>query len=46
MQKKSTGPDDIPPKLIKPTGTAIVPALVALFRFSIERGGCTGLKCP
>ena len=36
--KKSTGPDHIPPKLIKLAGTAIVPALVALFRFSIERG--------
>ena len=34
----STGPDHIPPKLIKLAGTAIVPALVALFRFSIKRG--------
>ena len=41
---KSTGPDHIPPKLIKLAGTAIVSALVALFRLSIERGGCTGLK--
>ena len=43
---KSNGPDHIPPKLIKLEGTAIVPALVALFRFRIERGGCTGLKFP
>ena len=34
----STGPDHIPSKLIKLAGTAIVSALVALFRFSIERG--------
>ena len=35
---KSTVPDHIPPKLIKLAGTAVIPALVALFRFSIERG--------
>ena len=35
---KSTGPDHIPPKLIKLAGTAMVPALVALSGFSIERG--------
>ena len=35
---KSTGPDHIPPKLIKLAGTAMVPAAVALSRFSIERG--------
>ena len=40
---KSTSSDHIPPKL---AGTAIVPALVALFRFRVERGGCTGLKFP
>ena len=34
---KSTGPDHIPTKLIKLAGTAMVPALVALFRFSIEQ---------
>ena len=35
---KSTVPDHIPPKLIKLAGTAVIPALVALYRFSIERG--------
>ena len=35
---KSTVPDHIPPKLIKLAGTAVIPALVALFRFSIEHG--------
>ena len=35
---KSTVPDHIPPKLIKLVGTAVIPALVVLFRFSIERG--------
>ena len=35
---KSTGPDHIPPKLIKLAGTAIIPALVALLRFSVEHG--------
>ena len=35
---KSTVPDHIPPKLIKLAETAVIPALVALFRFSIERG--------
>ena len=35
---KSTVPGHIPPKLIKPAGTAVIPALVALYRFSIERG--------
>ena len=35
---KSTVPDHIPPKLIKLAGTAVIPALLALFRFSIERG--------
>ena len=34
---KSTGLDHIPPKQIKLAGKAIVPALAALFRFSIER---------
>ena len=37
-KNKSTGPDHIPPKLIKLAGKAIFPALVALFRFSKERG--------
>lgn len=31
---QSSGPDHIPPKLMKLAGTAIVPAPVALFRFS------------
>lgn len=35
---KSTVPHHIPPKLIKLAGTAVIPTLVALFRFSIERG--------
>jgi len=35
---KSTGSDHIPLKLIKLAGTAMVPALVALSRFSIEHG--------
>ena len=35
---KSTVPDHIPPKLTKLAGTAVIPALVDLFRFSIERG--------
>ena len=35
---KSTGPDHIPPKPIKLSGTAMVPALIALSLFSIERG--------
>ena len=35
---KSTVPDHIPPKLRKLAGTAVIPALVALFRFSIEHG--------
>ena len=35
---KSTGCDHIPLQLIKLAGTAMVPALVALSRFSIERG--------
>ena len=35
---KSTGPDNIPPKLLKLAGAAVVPALVTLFRYSIERG--------
>ena len=35
---KSTGPDNIPPKLLKLAGTAVVPALVTHFRYSIERG--------
>ena len=36
---KSTGPDHIHPKLLKLSGTAVVPALVALFQCSLERGG-------
>ena len=36
-RNKSTGPDNIPPKLLKLAGTAVVPALVTLFRYSIER---------
>ena len=35
---RSTVPDHIPLKLIKLAGTAVISALVALFRFSIERG--------
>ena len=35
---KSSGPDHIPPKLMKLSGRAIVPALVPLLRFNIKRG--------
>ena len=34
---KSSGPDDISPKLLKLAGKAIVPALVDIFNYSIER---------
>ena len=33
---KSTGPDNIPPKLLKLAGDAIVPSLLSLFRLSIN----------
>ena len=36
--KKSTGPDNIAPILLKPAKNATVPALVNLCVFSIERG--------
>ena len=32
--KKSTGPDNIPPKLLKLAGDAIAPSLVSLYRLS------------
>ena len=35
--KKSVGPDNIAPKLLKAAGNAIVPSLVNLYEFSIER---------
>ena len=34
---KSVGPDDISPKLLKLAGKAIVPALVNLYNYSIEK---------
>lgn len=34
--RKSTGPDNIPPKLLKLAGNAIVPSLLSLFRLSIN----------
>ena len=34
--RKSTGPDNIPPKLLKLAGDAIVPSLLSLFRLSIN----------
>ena len=36
--RKSTGPDNIPPKLLKLAGDAIVPSLLSLFRLSITTG--------
>ena len=36
--RKSTGPDNIPPKLLKLAGDAIVPSLLSLFRLSIITG--------
>lgn len=34
--RKSTGPDNIPPKLLKLAGDAIVPSLLSLFRLSLN----------
>ena len=36
--RKFTGPDNIPPKLLKLAGDAIVPSLLSLFRLSITTG--------
>ena len=36
--RKSTGPHNIPPKLLKLAGGAIVPSLLSLFRLSITTG--------
>ena len=34
--RKSTGPDNIPPKLLKLAGDAIVPSLLSLYRLILE----------
>ena len=39
--RKSTGPDNIPPKLLKLAGDAIVPSLLSLFRLSLNTSRCS-----